>query len=62
MVDKLCNVKNRTIFRDDNLGFMQGINSNCIDLIYLDLPFNKNNKFTAPIGFSAEGAEFEDIF
>ncbi len=41
---------------------MRGINSNCIDLIYLDPPFNKNKKFTAPIGSSAEGAEFSDIF
>ena len=41
---------------------LQGINDECIDLIYLDPPFNKNKKFTAPIGSSAEGAEFSDIF
>ena len=46
----------------DNLQILQGINSRCIDLIYLDPPFNKNKKFTAPIGSSAEGAEFSDIF
>ncbi len=57
-----CNVKNRTIFCDDNLDVMRGINSQCVDLIYLDPPFNKNKKFTAPIGSSAEGAEFSDIF
>lgn len=57
-----CNVPNRTIFCDDNLDVMRGINSECIDLIYLDPPFNKNKKFTAPIGSSAEGAEFSDIF
>lgn len=57
-----CNVKNRTIFLHDNLEILQGINSGCIDLIYLDPPFNKNKKFTAPIGSSAEGAEFKDIF
>ena len=57
-----CNVKNRTIFCDDNLDILQGINSECIDLIYLDPPFNKNKKFTAPIGTSAEGASFKDIF
>ena len=57
-----CNVKNRTIFCDDNLDVLRGINSQCIDLIYLDPPFNKNKKFTAPIGSSAEGAEFSDIF
>ena len=57
-----CNVKNRTIFCRDNLDVLKGINSECIDLIYLDPPFNKNKKFTAPIGSSAEGAEFSDIF
>ena len=57
-----CNIHNRTIFLHDNLEILQGINSECIDLIYLDPPFNKNKKFTAPIGSSAEGAAFDDIF
>ncbi len=57
-----CNVPNRTIFCKDNLEVLRGIDSDCIDLIYLDPPFNKNKKFTAPIGSSAEGAEFSDIF
>ena len=57
-----CNLPNRTIFCDDNLDVLRGINSECIDLIYLDPPFNKNKKFTAPIGSSADGAEFSDIF
>ena len=60
MVD--CNIANRTIFCRDNLDILRGINSNCIDLIYLDPPFNKNKKFTAPVGSSAGGAEFKDIF
>ena len=41
---------------------MDGIDSETIDLIYLDPPFNKNKQFTAPIGSSAEGAGFSDIF
>ncbi len=57
-----CNVENRTIFCDDNIDTLPGINSACIDLIYLDPPFNKNKKFTAPTGTSAEGASFKDIF
>ena len=57
-----CNVRNRTIFCDDNIDILSGINSDSIDLIYLDPPFNKNKKFTAPIGSSAEGASFKDIF
>lgn len=56
------NVSSRTIFNRDNLDILKGINSNCIDLIYLDPPFNKKKVFTAPIGSTAEGAEFSDIF
>lgn len=56
------NLKNRTIFNRDNLDILKGINSNSIDLIYLDPPFNKKKIFTAPIGSSAEGADFSDIF
>ena len=55
-------INNRTIFCRDNLDILQGIDSNTIDLIYLDPPFNKNKKFTAPIGSSAEGASFKDWF
>ncbi len=55
-------IKNRTIFCKDNLDILQGINSNTIDLIYLDPPFNKKKVFTAPIGSSAEGASFKDWF
>ena len=57
-----CNIQNRTIFCRDNLEILQEINSSCIDLIYLDPPFNKNKVFSAPIGSSAEGASFSDIF
>ena len=56
------NIKNRSIFCKDNLDILRGINSNCVDLIYLDPPFNKNKVFSAPIGSSAEGADFPDIF
>lgn len=56
------NVDNRTIFCNDNLSVLRGINSNCIDLIYLDPPFNKKKQFFAPIGSEAEGAEFKDYF
>ena len=56
------NVSNRTIFCRDNLEVLRGINSNCIDLIYLDPPFNKKKTFTAPIGSKADGASFDDIF
>ena len=55
-------IKNRTIFCRDNLDILQGMDSNSINLIYLDPPFNKKKVFTAPIGSSAEGASFSDIF
>ncbi len=56
------NIGNRTIFCKDNLDILQGINSNSIDLIYLDPPFNKKKIFTAPLVGSARGASFSDIF
>ena len=56
------NFKPNTIFCSDNLPILQKINSECVDLIYADPPFNKKKKFTAPIGSSADGAEFLDYF
>ena len=56
------NISNRTLFIADNLDIMRGIDSECIDLIYLDPPFNTNRNYKAPIGSPAEGAEFNDIW
>ncbi|RKU36331.1 hypothetical protein C6496_13825 [Candidatus Poribacteria bacterium] len=56
------NVDNRSLFIADNLDVMRGINSECIDLIYLDPPFKSGKKWKAPIGSPAEGAEFKDIW
>lgn len=41
-----CNVPNRAIICHDNLEILRGINTECIDLIYLDPPFAKNETFT----------------
>ena len=57
-----CNVPNRSIFCRDNLDVLRHINSSSIDLIYLDPPFNKKKEFSAPVGSSAEGASFSDVF
>ena len=61
-----ANIKNRTVFTNDNLEIMRGINSNSIDLIYLDPPFNKNKKFVTPIGEEKKkknkNPAFDDIF
>lgn len=55
-------LKNRTLFCRDNLDVLRGINTNSIDLIYLDPPFNKKKVFQAPIGSTSEGANFKDIW
>ena len=58
----VLNIEPRTVFCRDNLDVLHGMNSACIDLIYLDPPFNKKKTFAAPLGSSAEGAAFSDIF
>lgn len=38
------------------------MNSSCVDLIYLDPPFNSNANYAAPIGSKAAGAAFKDTW
>ena len=47
------NWKNRTMWTGDNLDIMRGMNSDMVDLIYLDPPFNSNKNYSAPIGSEA---------
>ena len=42
------NWKNRTIWTGDNLPILRGLNSESVDLIYLDPPFNSNRTYSAP--------------
>ncbi len=56
------NVKNRTLFTGDNLDVLRGMNSESVDLIYLDPPFNSNRNYEAPIGSEAAGAAFKDTW
>lgn len=56
------NVKNRTLFIRDNLDILVNINSESVDLIYLDPPFNSNRHYSAPIGSKAAGASFSDAW
>ena len=58
----MMNVENRTIFEGDNLHILRGIDSETIDLIYLDPPFNSNKTYEAPIGSEAAGAAFKDAW
>ena len=55
-------MENRTLFIADNLDVMRGMNTETVDLIYLDPPFNSKKQYKAPIGSPAEGAEFKDIW
>ncbi len=55
-------IQNRTIFCKDNLEVLKGMDSESVDLIYLDPPFNKKKTFTAPLTSTAKGASFKDIF
>ena len=48
-----------TIFTADNLDVLRGMNSECIDLIYLDPPFNSNAEYQNP--FDRE-VRFHDVW
>ena len=55
-------VENRTIFGGDNLHILRGFDSETVDLIYLDPPFNSNRTYEAPIGSEAAGAAFKNAW
>jgi len=42
------NWANQTIWTGDNLDIMRGMNSESVDLIYLDPPFNSKADYAAP--------------
>ena len=50
------NFKNRTLFHGDNLTFLRGMNSGCVDLIPTDPPFKKQR------GFFSDAGGFKDIW
>ncbi|MDE2860718.1 MAG: DNA methyltransferase [Chloroflexota bacterium] len=56
------NFVNRTLWTGDNLDILRGMNSECVDLIYLDPPFNSRHDYAAPIGSEAAGAAFKDTW
>ena len=57
-----ANFTSGTVWTGDNLPIMRGMNDACIDLIYLDPPFNSNRHYAAPIGSKAAGAAFKDAW
>ena len=56
------NFADKTIWTGDNLDILRGMNSECVDLIYLDPPFSRNRTYAAPIGSKAAGAAFKDTW
>ena len=56
------NFADKTIWTGDNLDILRGMNSECVDLIYLDPPFNSTQDYSAPVGSAAAGAAFKDTW
>lgn len=56
------NFSGRTIWTGDCLEIMRGLNSETVDLIYADPPFNSKQDYAAPIGSAAAGAAFKDTW
>ena len=54
------NFDNRTLFHGDNLKFLRGMNSETVDLVATDPPFNKTRDFHATPDSLASGAQFHD--
>ena len=54
------NWRNRTLFHGDNLPFLRGLNSETVDLVATDPPFNKGRDFHATPDSLAAGARFQD--
>ena len=51
-----------TLYTNDNLFILTGMNSNLVDLIYLDPPFNSKRFYSAPVGSKAAGTSFKDMW
>jgi 5-methylcytosine-specific restriction endonuclease McrA len=51
-----------TLYTNDNLFVLNGLNSNLVDLIYLDPPFNSKRMYSAPVGSRAAGSSFKDMW
>ena len=60
--DPTRNFASGTVWTGDNLPVLRGMNSGCVDLIYLDPPFNSNRTYEAPSDSLAAGASFKDAW
>ena len=52
----------RDLYIYDNLPVLRGLDTDSVDLIYLDPPFNSKQQHRAPIGSKAEGQKFDDTW
>ena len=50
------------LYIGDNLNILQGLDSESIDLVYLDPPFNSKRVYNTAIGSKAEGSSFKDTW
>lgn len=57
---KPSNIHTQTLYRGDNIDFLRAINSECVDLIAVDPPFNKGKDFHATPDSLADGGSFQD--
>ena len=56
------NWANRTVFTGDNLDVLRGMDSETVDLVYADPPYNSQRNYAAPIGSESAGAAFKDTW
>lgn len=54
------NWNNRTLFVADNIRVLRGMNSESVDCIATDPPFNKKRIFNAPLGSKQAKQRFDD--
>ena len=55
-------IRGNTLFTGDCLYVLNGMNSESVDLIYLDPPFNSKRLYAAPANTRAAGASFKDMW
>ena len=55
-------IMQNTLYTNDNLFVLNGMNSESVDLIYLDPPFNSKRTYSAPVGTKSAGASFKDMW
>ncbi len=56
------NWPDKCVYEADNLHLMRRMNTDSVDLIYLDPPFKSDQEYAGPIGSEAAGAAFKDTW